>query len=78
MRPLVLPAVITLQFRSHSFYIQNHTGIGLSYKALQLRKTYKTEPAYDNACVEDITSLYKHHALETSVTRSRYTARCIQ
>ena len=35
----------SLQFQSHLFHIRNHTEIGLPYKALQLRKAHKTEPA---------------------------------
>ena len=63
---------------SWPFYIRNHTGIGLSYKALQLIKAHKTEPAYDGACAKDVTPLHKYHALGTSVTKPRCTARWIQ
>ena len=53
-------------------------GIKLPYKVLQLKKVHKTKPAYDGACVKDLTPLYKYHILETSIIKSRYTARWTQ
>ena len=85
-RPLVLPVVISLQFqsdqhlfgRSHPFHIRYHTRIGLPYKALQFKKAHKTESTKDGVCLEDVTPLYKHHDLEISVSRPRYTGRWTQ
>ena len=59
------PTVIPISTHQHPivgsrlFHIWNHTGIGLSYKVLQLRKTHKIEPVYNSACMEDVTPLQK-------------------
>ena len=46
--------------------------IVLSYKAVQLRKVYKIELAYDDICIEDIIFLHNDYALKTFVKSLKY------
>ena len=71
--PTAIP-IFTYQYavvKFQLFHIQNHIGIKLLYEAFQLKKVHQTKSAKDGTYVEDVTSFYKYHILEITVTKPR-------